>query len=41
MGRSLLLYAVIKYQPTEKRNPGSPLKRLTDCYTEMGTSHGA
>jgi hypothetical protein len=29
------------YQPQGKRNPGSPLKRLQDCYIETGVGHKA
>jgi hypothetical protein len=41
MDRSRLPYAVMKYQPVEKRDAGRPLKRLLDCCIETGTGHGA
>jgi hypothetical protein len=39
MDRSELPYAIMKYQPTGKRNPRHPLKRLLDCCIKTGTGH--
>jgi hypothetical protein len=33
-----LPYAILKYQPAGKRNPGRPMKRLLHFYIERGMS---
>ena len=37
MQRSRSKQAAIKYQPARNRNQGIPLKRLLECYREIGT----
>jgi hypothetical protein len=40
MNRSQLPNTIMKYQPTEKRNPGHPLKRLLDLYWDQSEPQG-
>jgi hypothetical protein len=39
MDRSRFQYAIVKHQPTGKRNPGHPLKRHLGWYIDNGTGY--